>query len=183
MWESAPEFGALLVFAEHRYYGRSRPYADPLKNPDTELAFLTTEQALADYAAIIEDLKLDLDCVESPVIAFGGSYGTPSPHFNAKLRPLERWRSLVAGNPLCSAVGHVVPLDFKDAPVEGSPVRRLDYRLLVAHAPPARHVQERWPAAWGAEGSGRHEAERGRRREGMWIRGREGERVGCKAPM
>lgn len=41
MWENAPQFGALLVFAEHRYYGLSQPFGDAaLKH----IQYLTHEQ-------------------------------------------------------------------------------------------------------------------------------------------
>ncbi|TFJ87211.1 hypothetical protein NSK_001543 [Nannochloropsis salina CCMP1776] len=72
MWENAPEFGALLVFAEHRYYGKSQPL-----QPFTahKMDYLSSEQALADYARLIIALKTELNSPDSPVIAFGGSYG------------------------------------------------------------------------------------------------------------
>lgn len=57
MWEMSAENGtrALLVFAEHRYYGQSRPSAmDDRKAPKRDrLAFLNAEQALADYAELL----------------------------------------------------------------------------------------------------------------------------------
>ena len=57
MWEMSAENGtrALLVFAEHRYYGQSRPSAmDDREAPKRDrLAFLNAEQALADYAELL----------------------------------------------------------------------------------------------------------------------------------
>ncbi|KAL3660990.1 hypothetical protein V7S43_014006 [Phytophthora oleae] len=71
MWENAAAFNALLVFAEHRYFGKSVPFGlDVLEH----MEFLSTQQALADYAVLIEKLKGELNA-DVPVIGFGGSYG------------------------------------------------------------------------------------------------------------
>lgn len=52
MWENAKEFGALLLFAEHRYYGSSQPVRPPSLSAEA-LQYLTHEQALADYANLL----------------------------------------------------------------------------------------------------------------------------------
>uniref|UniRef100_A0A4D5RL04 Putative lysosomal pro-x carboxypeptidase n=1 Tax=Ixodes scapularis TaxID=6945 RepID=A0A4D5RL04_IXOSC len=76
MWEWAPEFNALLVFAEHRYYGKSMPFGNRSFESPSKLGYLTSEQALADYADLLLHLKAKLPGAEkSPVVAFGGSYG------------------------------------------------------------------------------------------------------------
>lgn len=72
MWESAPSFGAVLVFAEHRYYGESKPFKKALRH---HMQYLTSEQAMADYAELVMELKADLGAESSAVIGFGGSYG------------------------------------------------------------------------------------------------------------
>ncbi len=75
MWESAPYFGALLVFAEHRYYGQSKPFKENLKQ---HMEYLTADQAMADYAELMTELKSELHAEDSAVIGFGGSYGAPA---------------------------------------------------------------------------------------------------------
>ena len=77
MWESAPAFGALLVFAEHRYYGQSKPYGKTLRQ---HMQFLTSEQAMADYAQLVMELKEEYGAQDSAVIGFGGSYGVQHHH-------------------------------------------------------------------------------------------------------
>jgi len=52
--ENAAAFGALLIFAEHRYYGQSLPLGAETFN---NMHFLTHEQALADYATLIQEIK------------------------------------------------------------------------------------------------------------------------------
>jgi lysosomal Pro-X carboxypeptidase len=87
MWENAREFGALLVFAEHRYYGKSllfppsetmqHDHDDDDDHPSTrDLRFLSSEQALEDYVHLIYHLKEAYQFKETDaVIGFGGSYG------------------------------------------------------------------------------------------------------------
>ncbi|XP_028794690.1 lysosomal Pro-X carboxypeptidase-like [Neltuma alba] len=77
IWEIAPQFGAMVVFPEHRYYGESVPFGskeEAYKNATT-LSYLNTEQALADFAVLLTELKQNLSCKDCPVVLFGGSYG------------------------------------------------------------------------------------------------------------
>jgi len=77
MMENAPHFRALLVYIEHRYYGSSMPFGSPeesFKNAST-LGYFNSQQALADFATVILDLKKNMSAENSPVIVVGGSYG------------------------------------------------------------------------------------------------------------
>ncbi|XP_016408296.1 lysosomal Pro-X carboxypeptidase-like [Sinocyclocheilus rhinocerous] len=76
MWDVAEDLGALLVFAEHRYYGESMPFGEESYSNAKYLNYLTSEQALADFAVLIKALKKTLPGAQkSSVIAIGGSYG------------------------------------------------------------------------------------------------------------
>jgi dipeptidyl-peptidase-2 len=72
LFELAQNFSALIVFAEHRYYGKSLPYGSSTFSPE-HMGYLTAEQALADYAVLISRLRARYSI--SKVISFGGSYG------------------------------------------------------------------------------------------------------------
>lgn len=73
VWEAAEEFGASVVFAEHRYYGKSLPFGNKSFEAPEYSGYLTSEQALADYALLLVE-KLNPN-QQRPVIVFGGSYG------------------------------------------------------------------------------------------------------------
>ncbi|KAK9124037.1 hypothetical protein Sjap_013639 [Stephania japonica] len=76
MYEHAPQFKALVVFIEHRYYGESIPFGsmeEAFRNTTT-LGYFNSAQALADYAELILHIKQNLSAENSPVIVIGGSY-------------------------------------------------------------------------------------------------------------
>ena len=76
MWENAEHFNALLVFAEHRYYGKSSPMSDDDEEDTNKntLKHLNSMEALADYASLVRELREEYEDAVA-VIAFGGSYG------------------------------------------------------------------------------------------------------------
>ncbi|XP_062408118.1 lysosomal Pro-X carboxypeptidase [Sardina pilchardus] len=76
MWDVAEELGAMLVFAEHRYYGESMPFGAESYSDAKHLNYLSSEQALADFAVLIKYLKASWSGAQnSAVVAVGGSYG------------------------------------------------------------------------------------------------------------
>ncbi|KAJ1119954.1 hypothetical protein NDU88_008137 [Pleurodeles waltl] len=76
MWDVAEDFQAMLVFAEHRYYGQSLPFGADSYADSKHLNYLTSEQALADFVVLIRFLKESIPGAgNSSVIAIGGSYG------------------------------------------------------------------------------------------------------------
>jgi pimeloyl-ACP methyl ester carboxylesterase len=69
MHSMAKEFGGIMYYTEHRYYGKSHP------TPDTStenLKYLTVDQALADLAHFIRRVKKNKP--KSGVIVIGASY-------------------------------------------------------------------------------------------------------------
>ncbi|PIA54865.1 hypothetical protein AQUCO_00901040v1 [Aquilegia coerulea] len=75
--DNAPDFKALIVFIEHRYYGESVPFGslDNAFHSTNTLGYFTSTQALADYAEVLMSLKKNLSAESCPIIVMGGSYG------------------------------------------------------------------------------------------------------------
>lgn len=66
----------MVLFGEHRYYGKSLPFGDQSFTSTETVKYLTVDQTLMDYVRLIEKVKTENPKYkDSPVFAFGGSYG------------------------------------------------------------------------------------------------------------
>ncbi|XP_058088246.1 uncharacterized protein LOC131235127 [Magnolia sinica] len=116
MFETAPHFGALLVFIEHRFYGKSIPFGgkeEAYSNAST-LGYLSSTQALADYATLIIDLKKNLSAQGSPVVVFGGSYGGMLAAWFRLKYPHVAIGALASSAPILNFEGITSPYTFND---------------------------------------------------------------------
>ena len=112
--ESGAVGNALVVFAEHRYYGRSFPFDDVddfedgysrprhynSLQPPYNVSFLTVEQAMADYNQLLLYLRetYKLPSAEVPFVVFGGSYGANLAMW-LRLKQPNLWAGAVASSP------------------------------------------------------------------------------------
>ncbi|KAJ8976980.1 hypothetical protein NQ317_006172 [Molorchus minor] len=105
IFDIAPDFKALIVFAEHRYYGESLPFGNLSYTSPEYLGYLSTMQALADYVYLINNLQNTYqnssdNLTQLPVIAFGGSYGGM----------LAAWQKMKYPNSILGAIASSAPI-------------------------------------------------------------------------
>jgi len=135
VFEWAKKFNGLIVFCEHRYYGKSK--VEENKN----LQWLTSEQALVDYTYCIKDVRRQYKKA-GKLIAFGGSLGGMQA-FQFRLKyPAWVAGAIAASAPVLSFQDHVDPYafmkivsdDFKDEGEFCSDAFRRGFQLIDEYA-------------------------------------------------
>ncbi|GFH27054.1 uncharacterized protein HaLaN_25312, partial [Haematococcus lacustris] len=104
MWENAASFNALLVFAEHRYYGKSVPYGGQVRR---HMRYLSAEQAMADYAELVAELKQEFNAPEAAVI--GGAPRACAGNVRAGWKLLDSLGATQEGRTRISAAMRLCP--------------------------------------------------------------------------
>jgi len=75
VFELASQLGAIIVAPEHRFYGASLPFGPEDSYIPSNLARLTVQQSLQDYAAVLDTVKQRYKLSsKSKVLSAGGSY-------------------------------------------------------------------------------------------------------------
>ncbi|CAH2001817.1 unnamed protein product [Acanthoscelides obtectus] len=96
---------SLVVFVEHRYYGQSMPFGNQSLRTPENMKYLSTSQALADFAYVIEELRKEyfksmISNDTFPFVALGGSYGGM----------LAAWLRMKYPTSVCGAVAASAPI-------------------------------------------------------------------------
>ena len=113
MWENAGKYNAIMIFAEHRYFGKSFPFGlERLLTLENKYwQYLSSDQAIADYAYLLYDFKNRYNSINSNVIGFGGSYGGMLCTWMKIKYPTSINTGCIAGSaPITSFLGQIPPL-------------------------------------------------------------------------
>ena len=114
----AEKFGAMTIWGEHRYFGKSMPFGDDSFKRDN-LAYLTVEQAMNDYVDLIKEIKTAEGLQDRAVIVGGGSYGGMLSAWLRMKYPQWFQGALAASAPILFFDGYVTP-DAYDIIATGS---------------------------------------------------------------
>ena len=71
----AQRFKALVLFGEHRYFGKSFPFPKETAFNAENNVYLTVEQTMMDYVELVKYIRHRYAATQVPCIVFGGSYG------------------------------------------------------------------------------------------------------------
>ena len=101
------ELKGLIVFGEHRYFGKSLPFDPQYAYNTSNNTYLTVDQVMMDYNKLIKSIRYQYGAMDKAVIVFGGSYGGM----------LAAWLRMKYPQTFQGALASSAPiLYFKDAP-------------------------------------------------------------------
>jgi len=113
----AKKYGALVVFAEHRYYGTSMPFgADSFNADNGNVDYLNVEQVMWDYVTLLKSLKANTtdypNLKDKATIVMGGSYGGMLASWLRMKYPQHFQGALAASAPILWFRGAVDPNSY-----------------------------------------------------------------------